>query len=307
MLSSAPAVQALMRPQRAPRPQKAPKQPVLRAPATRAKLDETDADRPEVSEAQAQATASSSAAAAEQPEEVWTPPWATLEVQAAQLAELERLRAEGLSVPSGALLELRAAQRRGELLHRQDPVMCEFTVEAGGVAQASVCFVVPAFYPGQPLAVARGRAESCSAGALAAFERQVRQEAARQPEGSAALSSVVEWLQGEGAGRLQALEVAGQAEPAARERAPREHAGAAPEPRAAEDGARGARVAEKFTSNWDLRDLCTAFVKHGKCKNKSCKWRHEKPVAVQPAPAPAKPEGSAAAKPATKKKAGKSK
>merc|ERR1712228_549450 len=49
-----------------------------------------------------------------------------------------------------------------------------------------------------------------------------------------------------------------------------------------------ARKAEKFSPGWDL---CTGFVKTGKCKNKNCKWRHEMPMAksmpekVEPAPA----------------------
>merc|ERR1719265_1670277 len=38
------------------------------------------------------------------------------------------------------------------------------------------------------------------------------------------------------------------------------------------------RLADKYTEKWDL---CYAFFKHGKCKDKNCKWRHETQAQVE--------------------------
>jgi len=234
--------------------------------------------------------------------EAWVPPWATPELQAKQLAELERLSLEGtvqlLPDRETALSALRRAQARGELLRRDAPITCQAPIDGTTIA----LIAVPPFYPTQPVTIqqVRLRAQSGQSGsmpgsALRAMERELRQEVSRleaageQPP----LSSLVRWLATEGPGRLDGLRAEAQASRAAgssnsaradddgRAAADRPVPPAAAAAVAAEamdpkyDAFKVSRNAEKYSPNWDL---CAAFIKNGRCKNKNCKWRHEKPA-----------------------------
>merc|ERR1719221_325207 len=214
------------------------------------------------------------------------------------LGELERLTDRGARTLVDEAEEivsmLRAAQSVNELVSQGGPVLCEVAADAVVIQLA-----VPLFYPTQPLTVVearRARESKAAPAVLRGMERELRRELSRLGEASEplVLTALLRWIKEEAPQQLEALTREADAE---REAA---RAAAAAKPAVvAEDvpDAREARLAEKYSPNWDL---CTAFVKHGKCKNKNCKWRHEKPVVVEkPAPAEkqvADPKGPAGKK-----------
>jgi len=221
------------------------------------------------------------------PAQAWAPDWATPELQASQLSELEQLIAEEslhlLEVDCGAVDDLRSAQARGEVLLREGPVLCEVPLGDDITARLAV----PPFYPTQPVTVvqitdsASGTASRSPVGALRALEREARTEASRLEDAceAFALTALVRWLSLEAPQRWPVL--AAEARAAERQACAeaaeiaRKAERASKEDRDAGGEASRVRVAEKYSPSWDL---CTAFVKHGKCKNKNCKWRHEKPA-----------------------------
>lgn len=223
--------------------------------------------------------------------EVWVPPWATVELHQLQLDEVDALLAEGtLTAEEEGLATLRAATLRGELLVGGPGLRCEARM-GGAASHVMATLTLPPFYPQMPpvvsLSASGSRDRADPPELLAALERALREEALRPAEGGQALQAGVEWLQSVGPRRLEQLRARRSSAEAAAARAP------ASEER--EDQA--VRKAEKFSPNWDL---CTAFVKTGKCKNKDCKWRHERPEAPAPKipePCASKPEAPASKKP----------
>lgn len=222
--------------------------------------------------------------------ETWLPPWATLDVQRAQLEEVEELLALGavtLAAPKegpaaevvdDGLRRMQRAVAEGRLLAEGPGLRCE--CKCGGDAGHVVVFLtLPLFYPVLPLVATIPRCKPERPEVLTALERVLREEALSSPGGAAdpgteeqgrALERAAFWLQASAPGHLQRLrdEFAASAD----------GGGAAAEEQAAaavEESAATARKKEKFSPNWDL---CTSFAKTGKCKNKNCKWRHERPA-----------------------------
>lgn len=234
-----------------------------------------------------------SSAAAASAADTWTPSWATPELQEAQLLELDELRSAGaISVDQESLAELRRCVVRGVLLVDGPGVHCETTEGRTGLTAS---FTVPHFYPTMPLKVVlRWRDRPEEGVPLAALEALLRDEVLRPGEGVPTLRAAVEWLRNEAPARVEALRAERpqpQAQGATRRAAAAAAAEAAPPPAPTPDASLQ-RKAEKYSPNWDL---CTAFVKHGKCKAKNCKWRHEQPVKGQKADPDAAPKAMDAA------------
>lgn len=227
--------------------------------------------------------------------EVWVPPWATPQLQAVLLDELTRLSGRGsLTLVEGdeVLEALKAAQASSELLRRELPVLCE----VAATSEVAVQFAVPLFYPTQPLIVVEARKANerfqVAPSVLRGLERALRQELSRLGEAQEplALTAVLRWLGEEAPQLVKALTQKADAEHVAAKEAARAAAAAAEADAAArslvgapadETDVKQCRVADKYSTNWDL---CTGFVKTGKCKNKNCKWRHEMPVEKTRAP-----------------------
>jgi len=231
--------------------------------------------------------------------EAWAPDWATPELQRAQLAEVEELLAAGnsdLTADEAGLATLRAAVARGELLLEGAGLRCELRCPAGHGQELLAAFTLPPLYPTIPLRVAltfAGQdATDMDAELLAALDAALREQATQQAAGGRALEAALEWLRANAAVEVERL----RAELAPRRAAapPRGRAAARPAEPPPEPAAPAVRKAEKFSPNWDL---CTAFVKQGKCKNKNCKWRHERPVAALPKEEPTAAEPQEVSKP----------
>lgn len=231
-------------------------------------------------------TASGSSGSAE----AWIAAVMTPELQAAKVGELSKLDEEGLI----CLLPDRDAalapfHEAGSQVVQGALVNCEVPLLDDVVVQISV----PALYPTQTVAITQvSNSSSLSASpngllaaAASAFERDVRLEAAKlQESGDQPLTALVHWLSVEGPGRIEVLN---EEVRAARRVANPGNRGnderLAEDPRALEarssETARTDRLAQKYSSNWDL---CTGFLKTGKCKNKHCQWRHEMPAPKNP-------------------------
>lgn len=231
----------------------------------------------------------SSASAACGSAEAWAPPWATPQLQAVLLEELTRLsgRGELMLVDGSTVLEaLRASQASNELLRQEAPMLIEVAVSSDVVVRLAV----PLYYPMQPLMVVearRAKDTKVAPAVLRGLEREVRLELSRLGEANEPLplTALLRWMKG-ASGRLEALaqqaDAERQAAHAAAVAADEAARSVAEAPAAADE--KVVRLSEKYSQSWDL---CTAFMKHGKCKNKNCKWRHERPVFSTPAVAPA--------------------
>lgn len=238
----------------------------------------------------------SSSAAACSAAEAWTPEWATPALQTATLLELDELRVAGvMSVEEASLAELRRAAMRGKLLAEGPGVCCEVIEKGSGLLAE---FIVPLFYPVVPLGISFRWQEQPAAAAsgdtrrvsLAALESMLRDEVVRPNTGVPHLRLAAEWVREQAPERIKAL----RAEQVAAAAADRKRAAAAapadpPPVPAPKESASSQRKTEKFSPNWDL---CSGFVKHGKCKTKNCKWRHEMPVKAEKKSEPAATAGA---------------
>jgi len=201
--------------------------------------------------------------------DIWVPPWATVELQQLQLEEVEELlAAEAMTVEAAGLRALRAAVEIGILLTEGYGLRCRAQAECA-VARLEAVITVPLFYPSMPLLVTLRSHGAESLDLVAKLERVLREEVMRPAEGGEALKAAIHWLQAEAPDQLKAL----QAEMSAAA-AKKEVTAAAASVVASEGTQADVRKGEKFSPNWDL---CSSFAKIGKCKNKNCKWRHEKP------------------------------
>eukprot|EP00927_Polykrikos_kofoidii_P066351 TRINITY_DN61969_c0_g1_i1.p1 TRINITY_DN61969_c0_g1~~TRINITY_DN61969_c0_g1_i1.p1 ORF type:complete len:660 (-),score=152.88 TRINITY_DN61969_c0_g1_i1:37-2016(-) len=287
--------------------------------------------------------------------ETWIPAWATPELQARQLAEVEDLLSLGsVSAEAKDLARLRGAVKRKELLKEGPGFRCETRTTPTAKSRGLVAvFTLPLFYPGMPLRVelcsaavvdaggdlgsvrggGGGSSSSGGGGAgvegrrkgrenapkgetielILALESVLRREVLEPVEGGRALEAGSTWLRSPAAQeRLEHLrkEFAVRDEERERERQRAEAARVAAQADAAEEAVARSRVAEKqvaeirkiekFSPNWDL---CSGFIKNGKCKNKNCKWRHEMPE--KPAKVKEEPKEEKNAKPASGSKASK--
>lgn len=222
-------------------------------------------------------------AAAASSTEPWIPPWASVELQLQQLREVEdHLLAGTISVDQPGLKAFRASVNNGAMMLEGDGLACEIrVVEADLVAHVTL----PIWYPAlQPIVSLQSDDATEAAEVLSSLERLLREEVLRPSEGSLCLEVLAEWLQGNAPESLRRLRQEHFEASAAAEEAAAAAARARPPPKADPT----ARVAEKYTVNWDL---CSGFLKTGKCKNKNCKWRHELPApkeAKKEEPAPDK-------------------
>jgi len=236
----------------------------------------------------------------------WVPEGVTPEMQAPQLEELSTLCTDGvlrvLEDGAGHIAALRTAQAKHEVLARESPITCEAPIGDDAVAQIGV----PPYYPTQSLIIIQVRSTAqpaAPADVLRNLEKEAKQhlrELEEQHE-SRPLTALTEWLSAQAVARLLELEQEHRAAAARQEtlQGQRGARGVAEEQKRkekeeldAQAAARVERNASKYSPSWDL---CTAFVKNGKCKNKNCKWRHEKPDAPPPADEPTTSASAAAA------------
>jgi len=232
----------------------------------------TSQDEDESESAGAQDSAASGSA------EVWVPPWATVELQRSQLEEVEQLLTTGaLTAEESGLAALRAAVESNSLLTDGPGIHCE--VECDSAADRLVAVInVPTLYPSIPPNVKLHMRGSCAETEtphlVAGLQRALREEVIQETEDAHMLQAIVHWLQFVAPEKVSIL----QAERSMANKKQEAAAAAAPQELQKKEKM-DVRKAEKFSPNWDL---CSSFVKTGKCKNKSCKWRHEKPVANAP-------------------------
>ncbi|CAE8711014.1 unnamed protein product, partial [Polarella glacialis] len=167
-------------------------------------------------------------------------------------------------------------------------------------------FSMPPFYPlhEASLALRDANGEEGKGGlprdaaAIQSIQATLRGEIMHSLEGSEVVIKVLEWLTLHGEAELARCdrEFASSSLPYKAKRGQAAEPAAPAEPTKEEriDQARRDRLSDKYTETWDL---CSAFVTHGHCKNKNCKWRHEKPE--KPAPK-AEPEPKDEPGPASK-------
>merc|ERR1712224_764571 len=157
-----------------------------------------------------------------------------------------------------------------------------------------------------------GRGDVHKRRALDLLENVIREKVLKQQEGTEVVLKVLERLQLHGTTDLARLEkeVAAEAAAAAPPLAAAAGASAVESKQDRIEKARMERQQGKFTESWDL---CYAFAKHGCCKDKNCKWRHEaypvkeKTTAKEKAKAAASPSDTSSTTKAAVKTKGKKK
>jgi len=229
-------------------------------------------------------------------EDVWVPEWASCELHERALDELQVVEAmfpdECRILTPEVRAHLEDCITRRTVSVRPEPLRLELAQRLLGAEESVgliVDFAFPPFYPTHP-ALVELRIEGDSGmgptrhGFLERLEAQLCSKVLRELQGGEAVLAVVEWLAAHGAAELAGFEAAAAApspltppEGVVTALAPSEFA--APSLVSSSkheriEQARAERLADKYSQSWDL---CYAFVKHGTCKDKDCKWRHAAP------------------------------
>eukprot|EP00930_Biecheleria_cincta_P083774 TRINITY_DN73281_c0_g1_i1.p1 TRINITY_DN73281_c0_g1~~TRINITY_DN73281_c0_g1_i1.p1 ORF type:complete len:961 (+),score=193.03 TRINITY_DN73281_c0_g1_i1:189-2885(+) len=220
--------------------------------------------------------------------EGWLPDWASSALHERTLAEVELVEAmfpdECRLLTPDVRIHLQDCVDRGVVSRQATPMRLELTQHLDGAAggiDVVLEFSLPSLYPLHEATLSlRDASEETGDGpsarvlaALASLQATMRTDVLQSLEGSEVIVKVVDWLNQHGPAELARCE-RGAEDKVSKAK------GAAPKPAAAPEKTKEEKVAEarkernaqKHTETWDL---CAAFVQHGKCKNKNCRWRHE--------------------------------